>query len=756
MDENEITTGELAKQITSDSELMYEISEILKKRRMATRNLGSARDEITVQTIDGLYVNGLEKRIVHRASVSNTSGILPTYGELMKVEKASDTTQLLIKKGAILVDGLLISVTRDFQIPIGTIANNTKCIVVMEGSIADMGSGVDVKIIKGTTTNYPTLQKDSLINSEIGIYQEELCRGYADGATLSGLDYSNVTYLKANWGEEIDNIDDRVTSNTNALANKADKDDYIKLSKTGATSTLVDMGYMNSDSKQLLRINNYVNSASENTMVYYQMFPTATSGTYTQNGIYMTPTYIKHQCNGVDRRIAHQDQTTYVMDSKAAKLSDSAYKNKTIDYVFWDIQNKCRANSDSTRESRQYIFSDTITSEMPNFRGILASYLDVTNTVFNIEMVVADQFHYSNVGLITITTDDGEIQDMWTLMYNNISADVTATVAPENEGECIAYATQHFGGITVDGSAEIKGNTKISGDATILRDIKAVNADFAGYIKAPGAATIGGKATIGGEAEITGTIRGHANLELPNGGSIYLKKGATVKQTADGSAGSVDIVNVQNIGETFTWYEQIVNNTLPSAAVIRNVTLNSSGDWQTGYNINTGNTLGGAFTFYYEGENHAVVLNTTRLLETQTLTEIAEQVADNFEARISALEEDNARIMQTLGLTPNSRKMPRMPKMKMSDFVAELMNQDEERRVAEKVYQEQAIEEQKIEEAEKAKANKIAQDEAIAQAQAEELAKDQQEQHIAKLEKQMQLMQQELDTIKKADNDTIE
>lgn len=750
MDENEITTGELAKQITSDSELMYEISEILKKRRMATRNLGSARDEITVQTIDGLYVNGLEKRIVHRASVSNTSGILPTYGELMKVEKASDTTQLLIKKGAILVDGLLISVTRDFQIPIGTIANNTKCIVVMEGSIADMGSGVDVKIIKGTTTNYPTLQKDSLINSEIGIYQEELCRGYADGATLSGLDYSNVTYLKANWGEEIDNIDDRVTSNTNALANKADKDDYVKLSKSGVTSTLVDMGYMNSDSKQLLRINNYVNSASENTMVYYQMFPTATSGTYTQNGIYMTPTYIKHQCNGVDRRIAHQDQTTYVMDSKAAKLSDSAYKNKTIDYVFWDIQNKCRANSDSTRESRQYIFSDTITSEMPNFRGILANYLDVTNTVFNIEMVVADQFYYSNVGLITITTDDGGNQDMWTLMYNNISGDVTATTGPSNMGECVAYATQHFGGITANGSAEINGGVKIAGDATIMNNIKAINADLAGYLTAKG------KATIGGEAEITGTIRGHANLELPDGGSVYLKKGGTVKQTADGSAGAVDIVNVQNIGETFTWYSQLVNNSIPSAAVIRNVTINSKGDWQTGYNINVGNSLGGAFTFYYQGDNHALVVNTTRLLETQKLSEIAEQVADNFEARISALEEDNAKIMEALGLTKTTRKMPRMPKMKMTDFVTELMNQDEERREAEKVYQEQAIEEQKIEEAEKAKANKIAQDEAIAQAQAEEFAKEQQEQHIAKLEKQMQLMQQELDTIKKADNDTIE
>lgn len=711
-------------------------------------------NNLIIQTIDGNQVTGMQLRGMNKAGHPYANGVFQNYagGGLAKVNP-SNSTQISLPSGLFNIGGLVAEEVdgQTFAIA-GAPTNLAKCHVVIE---ADLGAkSVIPKIIWGTTSAYPTVKTDNLCKGSSGISQTIVFSGTYDSGTLKNPTYDYVNLIQYDWGNAIKENTASALANANAIkdldSSKADKTDYIKLSKTGATSTLVDMGYMNGDSKQLLRINNYINSANENTMTWYQMFPTATTGVYTKNGIYMTPTYIKHQCNGVDRKIAHHDETTYVMDVKSAKLSDSAYKNKTIDYVFWDIQNKCRANGDSSRESRQYIFSDTITSEMPNFRGILASYLGVTNTVFNIEMVVADQFYYSNVGLITITTDDGGNQDMWTLMYNNISGDVTATTGPSNMGECVAYATQHFGGITANGSAEINGGVKIAGDATIMNNIKAINADLAGYLTAKG------KATIGGEAEITGTIRGHANLELPDGGSVYLKKGGTVKQTADGSAGAVDIVNVQNIGETFTWYSQLVNNSIPSAAVIRNVTINSKGDWQTGYNINVGNSLGGAFTFYYQGDNHALVVNTTRLLETQKLSEIAEQVADNFEARISALEEDNAKIMEALGLTKTTRKMPRMPKMKMTDFVTELMNQDEERREAEKVYQEQAIEEQKIEEAEKAKANKIAQDEAIAQAQAEEFAKEQQEQHIAKLEKQMQLMQQELDTIKKADNDTIE
>lgn len=286
-----------------------------------------ARSEITVQTIDGLYVNGLEKRIVHRASVSNTSGILPTYGQLMKVEtNPTDTTQLKVNKGAILVDGLLISVNTAFTFPIGTIANNTKCIVVMEGNLANDGAGVDVKIIKGTTTDYPTLTKNSMINATSGIYQEELCRGVANGSTLSQISYANVTYLKANWGEEINANTKQIATNTASIANLANnKVDNATLAnyvqrKLSGTNLFIDFGRWNGNNAYPLFLQSYINSSNENTLRLYQTFPEG------ETGIYITPSFVNHISNGVAQTFAYKSD----LSGKVSKAIGDSSKSVTI------------------------------------------------------------------------------------------------------------------------------------------------------------------------------------------------------------------------------------------------------------------------------------------------------------------------------------------------------------------------------------------------------------------------------------------
>ena len=69
--------------------------------------------------------------------------------------------------------------------------DNLCCILVFEIDLSQENTETEFnqgkfKIIKGTATEYPTLQQDDIVNNATGIYQMEFARFIASGSGITG------------------------------------------------------------------------------------------------------------------------------------------------------------------------------------------------------------------------------------------------------------------------------------------------------------------------------------------------------------------------------------------------------------------------------------------------------------------------------------------------------------------------------------------------------------------------------------------
>lgn len=166
--------------------------------------MASSRTEMTVQSIDGLYVTGHELRVTHSHHASSEEGVYEGVYDEMEVSLGSTTSKVAVGKGVGLTGGLLMTITNQFEIDLPVVSENTRVIVALQGSLADEGLESDVVIVTGTTTAYPELTKNNLINNESGIYQTELARGIVTSGTILSFDDSHKTIITKNSGEKID------------------------------------------------------------------------------------------------------------------------------------------------------------------------------------------------------------------------------------------------------------------------------------------------------------------------------------------------------------------------------------------------------------------------------------------------------------------------------------------------------------------------------------------------------------------------
>lgn len=658
------------------------------------QNVTSENDAVTRHTINSN---------TNRIYAENNCGVYEHIGEGLSCVISGTSVRVNVGMGCLY--------GRDFEVLSNTLVeveqNTTGFVVaVYDGNVVDGTQRFYLTSIKETDT---VVQQDLLNDGKM--FMMPLC-SYVATTQVDDI----TTIQNAQLNDE--SLFGELTTLNNNKVNKSDLDGYVKLSNNSTTLLDSYLGYMNKDAKQPMRINNYVNGVGENTMVMTQMYPTDTAGKYNKNGFYITPDFVVHFCDNIERRIAHLDQTPYVMNSKSAKLVDAEYKNKTLDYVFWDIMNKCRANQDTRMESKQYVFSDIIDSSMPNFKQLMSTFTGDNAAAFNVEMVVNGAFYFGTPGRITLTTDDAGNQDVYKLVYNNISSAVTATTPPENQGDCIKWATTHMAGIELNGVMNATGNASVGGTLSVT-----------------GATTMTG-------LTMTGVLDSNKNIQTS----------ANMKAT-EFSSDSLTAFNAYNMATGSVGYPiQAFYGTSKSDFRVR-MRDDASGKQLDLLGSNTGaNKPTRGVSCQDDRMYHVRPDGSYTSLAYTSDAKMSEQ--QNLLAIYNEVNNTNYDLVEAKQMRSSSPILKRLNELDIE--INNIINHENETAETAVIKLEEDLQIQKQIEAEQAKANKIAQDEAIAQAQAEELAKQQQEQHIADLEQQMQLMQQELDNIKNAENDTIE
>ncbi len=138
------------------------------------------------QTYDEQLFKSDMFRLFINTFADSQNGIINHYKQSCSLSNTQST--ITISDGAFLLQGGLIQVQGNETVAVDL--DNTCCILAFEIDLTKENTETDFnqgkfKIVKGTTANYPTLQKDDIVNNSTGIYQMEFARFVAGAGGIS-------------------------------------------------------------------------------------------------------------------------------------------------------------------------------------------------------------------------------------------------------------------------------------------------------------------------------------------------------------------------------------------------------------------------------------------------------------------------------------------------------------------------------------------------------------------------------------------
>ena len=138
------------------------------------------------QTYDEQLFKSDMFRLFINTFADSQNGIINHYKQSCSLSNTQST--ITISDGAFLLQGGLIQVQGNETVAVDL--DNTCCILAFEIDLTKENTETDFnqgkfKILKGTTANYPTLQKDDIANNSTGIYQMEFARFVAGAGGIS-------------------------------------------------------------------------------------------------------------------------------------------------------------------------------------------------------------------------------------------------------------------------------------------------------------------------------------------------------------------------------------------------------------------------------------------------------------------------------------------------------------------------------------------------------------------------------------------
>ncbi len=138
------------------------------------------------QTYDEQLFKSDMFRLFINTFADSQNGIINDYKQSCSLSNTQST--ITISDGAFLLQGGLIQVQGNETVAVDL--DNTCCILAFEIDLTKENTETDFnqgkfKIVKGTTSNYPTLQKDDIVNNSTGIYQMEFARFVAGAGGIS-------------------------------------------------------------------------------------------------------------------------------------------------------------------------------------------------------------------------------------------------------------------------------------------------------------------------------------------------------------------------------------------------------------------------------------------------------------------------------------------------------------------------------------------------------------------------------------------
>lgn len=138
------------------------------------------------QTYDEQLFKSDMFRLFINTFADSQNGIINHYKQSCSLSNTQST--ITISDGAFLLQGGLIQVQGNETVAVDL--DNTCCILAFEIDLTKENTETDFnqgkfKIVKGTTANYPTIQKDDIVNNSTGIYQMEFARFVAGAGGIS-------------------------------------------------------------------------------------------------------------------------------------------------------------------------------------------------------------------------------------------------------------------------------------------------------------------------------------------------------------------------------------------------------------------------------------------------------------------------------------------------------------------------------------------------------------------------------------------
>ena len=140
------------------------------------------------QTYDEQLFKSDMFRLFINTFADGENGIINDYKQSCNLSNTTST--ITISDGAFLLQGGIIQVQGNETITVDL--DNSYCILAFEIDLSQENTETEFnqgkfKIIKGTTTEYPTLQQDDIVNNATGIYQMEFARFIASSSGITGV-----------------------------------------------------------------------------------------------------------------------------------------------------------------------------------------------------------------------------------------------------------------------------------------------------------------------------------------------------------------------------------------------------------------------------------------------------------------------------------------------------------------------------------------------------------------------------------------